>query len=742
MPGALVYVYNTGTTVLATGLRDISNNPLANPFESEENGLIQFQAPNKTYDVRVVKGARDYTLRGIQCADLTEMLEITASFLGPHATAPTTRNDGTPLELADRYLNTTDDLEYIYKTIGWSPNNLDGQIISGPSGGDYVSLRLNAIGAAVRTANETLVDFVSVLSFGAEGSERLLSDKFETLPEAQEQYPFVTDLTKTVDWAAFSAAAAYGGMISIPGNHTFVLNGDIPADDVYWFGSGSDAEVIFTHGGDGFSFAPKKFSTLSGARDLIVSPRGADGGIAFKTEYDAKHYIDINSRYEFIGLSVSGATQVPGSTNGNQRVESWTTGFQIADCWNTVIDRIDGLGNFKVGLNPAPQLKSVLIRMDAAAAALNVRVSRINNAFWYRTAEIGKRIFHSFNDIDSSVCYDGIVQIYDTDVFSESRFNNLNLNIQRYGLKLANVGSKQATNLTFRQHRTGNKDNTDDWYGLHLTNVNFSQFANIECTIDESDGPFLNRKSYGVYAVNCTGPNIQGFVIGGRIDTGVVFDNCTQAEASGITTNQNKVDAVLIDLRNNTRETVLGTYKKSSGFVGETLKLDTNIQANAITAYQRSVIPENSTPAYWLRKRNAPTDQKNWRHIVDSTTWIFQLASDDELTFTQALRINRTGMVVDSIELRGTNSIFGNAIPNADAVRSLGTSSAKWSTVNAVSANYTGPIRPGQYTLSTLPSASAFNGYEIDVTDATGGPKRCRSNGSVWQILNTTTTVS
>lgn len=52
------------------------------------------------------------------------------------------------------------------------------------------------------------------------------------------------------------------------------------------------------------------------------------------------------------------------------------------------------------------------------------------------------------------------------------------------------------------------------------------------------------------------------------------------------------------------------------------------------------------------------------------------------------------------------------------------------------------PNRVAQYTLATLPSAATYNGYEIDVTNATGGPKRCRSNGTVWQILNTTTTVS
>ncbi len=57
-------------------------------------------------------------------------------------------------------------------------------------------------------------------------------------------------------------------------------------------------------------------------------------------------------------------------------------------------------------------------------------------------------------------------------------------------------------------------------------------------------------------------------------------------------------------------------------------------------------------------------------------------------------------------------------------------------------ATVSGPLRPGQYTLASLPSASAFTGYEIDVTDAAGGAKRCRSDGTNWKILNTTTTVS
>lgn len=52
------------------------------------------------------------------------------------------------------------------------------------------------------------------------------------------------------------------------------------------------------------------------------------------------------------------------------------------------------------------------------------------------------------------------------------------------------------------------------------------------------------------------------------------------------------------------------------------------------------------------------------------------------------------------------------------------------------------PTKLGTFTLATLPSASAYNGYTIMVSNATGGQKLCVSNGTVWQIANTTTTVS
>lgn len=137
MPSADCYLYAPGTTNLVSGLVDVSGAPLSNPFQASNIGKVQFGAPNGVYDLRIKKGARDTTIR-IQCADLLQALNETASFLGARATAPATRADGTPLQLADRYLNTTDQLEYLYKSAGWVVNNVDGQILATSAGASMV----------------------------------------------------------------------------------------------------------------------------------------------------------------------------------------------------------------------------------------------------------------------------------------------------------------------------------------------------------------------------------------------------------------------------------------------------------------------------------------------------------------------------------------------------------------------------------------------------------------------------
>lgn len=62
--------------------------------------------------------------------------------------------------------------------------------------------------------------------------------------------------------------------------------------------------------------------------------------------------------------------------------------------------------------------------------------------------------------------------------------------------------------------------------------------------------------------------------------------------------------------------------------------------------------------------------------------------------------------------------------------------------VAAGSVSATGPIKPGGYTLTTLPSASAYSSYLIMVTNATGGPALCYSDGTNWLRVSDKTVVN
>lgn len=63
IPNPAVHVYFVGTTTYATGLKNATGGALANPFTGSDKGQIQFAAPNGDYDMRVVSGVRDYSIR-------------------------------------------------------------------------------------------------------------------------------------------------------------------------------------------------------------------------------------------------------------------------------------------------------------------------------------------------------------------------------------------------------------------------------------------------------------------------------------------------------------------------------------------------------------------------------------------------------------------------------------------------------------------------------------------------------
>jgi hypothetical protein len=106
----------------------------------------------------------------------------------------------------------------------------------------------------------------------------------------------------------------------------------------------------------------------------------------------------------------------------------------------------------------------------------------------------------------------------------------------------------------------------------------------------------------------------------------------------------------------------------------------------------------------------------------------------------------------DGLRLLNTALTVGGGVkPRADGIELSSDGAAvflKTSGTDRVSVAANGatallfPVKFPPATLGALPNAATFSGHCIEVTDATGGPKVCRSNGTVWQILNTSTTVS
>ena len=168
-------------------------------------------------------------------------------------------------------------------------------------------------------------------------------------------------------------------------------------------------------------------------------------------------------------------------------------------------------------------------------------------------------------------------------------------------------------------------------------------------------------------------------------------------------------------------------------------------QYNSTVRASGCTVSGNTGNNYYARDGGVLIESGGTTTVQDVSTYSVSLRSyNSAKTSYYGLSTTSIGDLVFSA---GTTSKIvmktdGTIHPSTDGGSPLGRTTEKFSQLNCIVGLFSGPVKCGQYTLSTLPSASTYSGYEIDVTDATGGPKRCRSNGSVWQILNTTTTVS
>lgn len=192
LPGATCYVYQRGTESLITGLLKANGTLLPNPFAANDDGFIQFAAPNGLYDVRVVQGARDNRLP-LQFNDVAE-------------TADAARSAAVRAELArdvaQLSVGLKDDIAHGLST------TVSGQYFNVKSGNDsYFNTYKNESGAAVFYGSFPSANSISNLVKKVADIGLGVSDLTPTLNIA---YQPVTSVIRNSLYPAAANITAYG----------------------------------------------------------------------------------------------------------------------------------------------------------------------------------------------------------------------------------------------------------------------------------------------------------------------------------------------------------------------------------------------------------------------------------------------------------------------------------------------------------------------------------------------------
>lgn len=252
MPNANCYLYLPGTTTLATGLIDGNGTPISNPFLASSIGQVEFGAPNGAYDLRVVLGVRDWTIR-IQCADIVQAMDVMDSILGPHAANPSTRNNGQPLELGDETWNSTDKQPYWWDGSSWL-----------------------ALNSSAQQLEERLSDPNGATIVGAyEG--RTVKDEFDSLPAPLTRFGAVDDWNGTTGTNSKVGIKKAFDWLKSGNNRTIYVDGrfyvELVDSDLTDIGFGRDFAWLLATGNRGLMF--------TGPGEIHVSCKGSTKRVVF-----------------------------------------------------------------------------------------------------------------------------------------------------------------------------------------------------------------------------------------------------------------------------------------------------------------------------------------------------------------------------------------------------------------------------------------------------------------------------
>ena len=199
LPGATCYLYQRGTESLVSSVLKANGLPLSNPFTADQNGLIQFAAPNGLYDVRVVSDARDYRIQ-MQFNDVAETV-IAAESAAVRAEAAR--------DAAQLFAGVKDNIAQGLAT------TVSGQYFSVPAANEDLILYKNSAGAEVKVG-----------SYASAGALASVLDKMVNINVTGLSGAPITGAYYSPNTRVFAAPVAETGTIrkirvfSSAGNHT------------------------------------------------------------------------------------------------------------------------------------------------------------------------------------------------------------------------------------------------------------------------------------------------------------------------------------------------------------------------------------------------------------------------------------------------------------------------------------------------------------------------------------------
>lgn len=602
----------------------------------------------------------------------------------------------------------------------------DNALITSPGGSALVGHNDGLVGSADVNLQQVALESLCVTRFGAIGNYVVGGSGHDSTSDFQD---------------AFNAASVTGRRaLRVPAG-TYLITAPVTGEPLMLIGEVGATRIVFKNMAAmkcfQFTFASSVGKVL-GSHGIEYIVEGANVDCVFEGPKNSNQYFTYFLRYYFSLNYFHGANRVPAkySFGWDYGASKW---LRIGDCVGAQVDHNNFQGAFDIITDPAGQLQDCAIELDANGAILSARIHDNNIGPIYKGISVKDRVFMTVHDNDFIGNMDGIVWEGTTQLNEPKIYNN-NFNSQRYGIYVSGPDSLHFTGNTIRRHSSGWKGATHDWNGYYIEACSDLKLVGNTVQPDESGGAFTGTMT--AYNLKTCGlGSIADNFVGVGNDNGFILDDCTGLTVTGTISAQSAALDTLFDLRNSTRRSSIGVFALVSTFIGTKLKKDGTItDANSMINSDFD-LQSTGNVVLDLTRVSAALDEKRLRLVKGTTTFAVQFVSDAGAS-QNALIFTQTGNTPVSADIRGTEVLTAIVRPRSNGTSSSGTASFQWSDVLSVKGTFSGPLRPGQYTLATLPSAAAFSGYEIDVTDATGGSKRCRSNGSVWQILNTTTTVS